>query len=376
MSDAKRFQSAISIASCGLTIVMLLLIGGQRPAEACTTPVFRYAMYRWPPSPYYVFYMHRGEVAEEDEAVNKSVAEAFDAKVPANVTLQTIDVTQKERFDRLPSVVRKVWETKAEEGKPLHVVFSSWGIEQFAGRLDSKQLAAMIDSPARKKLGKLFDDGSAVVLLMLTGPDEKANKRAEKVVGEVVAMAAGGEIPVSGAEQFYPIQPVAPEEPQKPGNGSAEGDQQEDSTNVLKLGVLKLSRTDPKEAWLVRMLLSVEPDLHEFPKEPMVFTVYGRGRAMPPYLAKGITKDNIAECVAFLAASCSCMVKDQNPGMDLLMKKDWDATAEIMAKDDPELNADPWGYQEFEPDDSGSSGTTESSPDTPAEKATPAEEDT
>jgi hypothetical protein len=39
----------------------------------------------------------------------------------------------------------------------------------------------------------------------------------------------------------------------------------------------------------------------------------------------GITADNIREAGAFLVGACSCEVKRQNPGTDLLMAVDWDA---------------------------------------------------
>ena len=39
--------------------------------------------------------------------------------------------------------------------------------------------------------------------------------------------------------------------------------------------------------------------------------------------------------------------------MDLLMAWDWDATAEIMAEDDPSMAEDPYGYEEFSPEPAG-----------------------
>ena len=148
----------------------------------------------------------------------------------------------------------------------------------------------------------------------------------------------------------------------------------DDNEPKLKLGVLKVARSDAAEKWLVRMLLSVESDLQEYvdknPNEPLVFAIYGRGRAMPPFAGKGITTENLADCAVFLAGACSCMVKDQNPGKDLLIRWNWDKTAELMAADDPEFAGGPWDYQEFsvdEPDeqsgaeesDSGETGSGE-----------------
>ncbi len=64
---------------------------------------------------------------------------------------------------------------------------------------------------------------------------------------------------------------------------------------------------------------------------------------MEPYIGKGITPDNLVEVVSFLAGACSCLVKEQNPGVDLLVKWDWEATADELAKNDPSLSSSPYG---------------------------------
>ncbi|MBN2476831.1 MAG: hypothetical protein JXB62_19650 [Pirellulales bacterium] len=384
MNRANRVSPAVSVALRCAWPAVLLWVGAVSPAQACNTPVFRYAMYNWPPAPYYVFYFHQGETAKEDEPVNKIVDGAFDAELPANLVLQPVDVSQPKQFDAFPKVVQEVWQSKQQSAEPLHAVFTAWGAQQYAGRLEPAQLEAMIDSPVRQRIGKLFDEGHGILLLILTGPDEEANRRAEQVADEVVAMAAGGEILVAGGDEFgMPpgFQPAAP------GNSAPQGDQPgdqpaaaseaaraDDSKPMLNVAVLKLARTDPKETWLVRALLSVEPDLQEFPNDSMIFAVYGRGRAMPPYLGKGITKENLADCVAFLAGACSCLVKDQNPGVDLLMRWNWDATAEKMAADDPAMGGglSGYGYEEYAVGGSGDPMEPASGEDDPGKTATAA----
>jgi hypothetical protein len=93
---------------------------------------------------------------------------------------------------------------------------------------------------------------------------------------------------------------------------------------------LEVHRDDPAERWLVRMLLAVEDDLHEI-DEPMIFGCYGRGRAMEPYLGEGITQENLLMLIGYMTGSCSCEIKELNPGMDLLTAWDWEASAEKMA---------------------------------------------
>ena len=425
MNHNHRIRAATRVAFLGIVPGILWAAGSASPVRACNTPVFRYAMYNWPPAPYYVFYLHHGQVPEEDQAVNKTLDGLAQGEPPANVLLTGVDVSNKEEFQKLPKVVQKAYQTHVEGKKPLHLVFCPWVLyyawmteqyarptdqqgnqadtpqesqpeapqstagppgdqketpketpeegpplftELFAGRLDEKQVQAMVDSPVRKQLGKLLLDGNAAVLLILTGPDKDANRQAEKVVGEVVAMSDRGEFPVSGGNDFAPDQFL----PEAPGDTPPQDPREDDYSHTLKLAVLKLARTDPAEKWLVDSLLSVEPDLRQsqYAKSPMVFAVYGRGRAMPPYLGKGITKENLADCVIFLTGPCSCMVKEQNPGVDLLIRRDWDAVAETLAAKDPAFSSGPFGYQEFAPDESGD-WTRTAAPDAPPDEPPP-----
>lgn len=429
MNHNHRIRAATRVALLGILTATLWAAGSASPVRACNTPVFRYAMYNWPPAPYYVFYLHHGQVPKEDEAVNKTLDGLARAEPPANVLLTAVDVSNEEEFQKLPKVVRKAYQSHAEGKKPLHLVFCPWVLyyawmaeqyarppdqqgnqaetpqesqpeapeqtggppaeqnetpnkvaeesppefrELFAGRLDEKQVRAMVDSPARKQLGKLLQDGNAAVLLVLTGPDKDANRQAEKVAGEVVAMADRGEFPVSGGDGLPPDQFL----PEPPGDTPPQDPRQDDSPPKLKLAVLKLARTDPAEKWLVDSLLSVEPDLRQskYAKSAMVFAVYGRGRAMPPYLDKGITKENLADCVVFLSGPCSCQIKEQNPGVDLLIRRDWDAVAEALAAKDPAFRGGPFGYQEFAPDESGDwspAAAADAPPDEPPSTGNP-----
>jgi hypothetical protein len=52
--------------------------------------------------------------------------------------------------------------------------------------------------------------------------------------------------------------------------------------------------------------------------------VFGRGRALEPLIGRGIHPDNIMEVSSYLCGACSCEIKDQNPGIDLLLAANWD----------------------------------------------------
>ena len=323
-------------------------------APACSTPVYRVAMYDWRTAPYHVFYFYRGQVPEEDAKVNRQITEAAEGKTPANVLLHAVDLADQKEFGQLPEIVQKAWKADHKEGQPLYLVYAAWPVKLFAGRLDAAEVAKLIDSPKRAKLGELLEAGNATVFLILAAPDKKKTEKAEKAVGQIVAEAAAGKI-LTGLEGITPAPAdYLPETPQTPGSAKKD-DPQKPEAPTLKVASLTVSRTDPAEQWLVRALVAAEPDLHEYAKEPMVFAVLGRGRALPPFVGKGITPELLTEAVAFVTGPCSCTVKEQNPGADLLMSWDWKTTAETLAASDPSLQwqGEGLGYQEIEPAGTG-----------------------
>jgi hypothetical protein len=93
----------------------------------------------------------------------------------------------------------------------------------------------------------------------------------------------------------------------------------------FEFSTLAVSRSDPNESFLRAMLLSSEPDLSQYTDEPILFPVFGRGRALYALVGDGINAENIRETVAFLTGPCGCEVKMLNPGVDLLMAVNWDA---------------------------------------------------
>ena len=325
-----------------------VLLGGTL-ASACNTPVYRYAMYNWRVSPYPIFYLYDGEEPEEDKKTNKLIEELSMSETEiANVVLEKIDVSDAEKLDKLPGweVIEKAWKSYDDGAVPAHLVMTPWGAKVFAGRLDEKSVKALAESPARTRFGELLNEGNATVMILLSGADEAENKLAEKALDELIAMSKRNEIPMAPDFSDPAMSGVMP--PEEPGDGeSAEDGDAAAKPPRLKVAKLKIDRSDPAELWFVRALMTIEPDLHEYAEEPMIFAGYGRGRAMEPYIGKGITPDNLVDVVAFLAGACSCQVKEQNPGADLLVKWDWEATADLVAADDPSLDPNPYGYQEF-----------------------------
>jgi hypothetical protein len=89
------------------------------------------------------------------------------------------------------------------------------------------------------------------------------------------------------------------------------------------ISVFELSRNSKEETDFASLLLNVEDDLKGI-QEPMLFGVFGRFKALEPLLGKGITEENIGLMIDFLTAECSCLIKDDLPGTDILFTDKWE----------------------------------------------------
>jgi len=124
----------------------------------------------------------------------------------------------------------------------------------------------------------------------------------------------------------------------------------------------------------VQMLLRSEPDLIDR-TDPMIFPVFGRGRALLPLIGAGITADNIHSSASFLVGACSCEVKELNPGFDLLLAADWDELLSVDGQPLPIVptRKEPTGEVELVPIPQGSAAapvvaTTLTNAPAPAER--------
>jgi len=127
-------------ARLGVLVLAAMLFPSVLAAQCCfgcSTPVYRYAMYNWPTAPYYVFYIHHGQVAPEDQPVHELIRKLGEAEPPANLVLEIIDGTDKAQLEQYPQVVIDAWHACDEgAGEPVSLVFTAWGAHLFSGRLD------------------------------------------------------------------------------------------------------------------------------------------------------------------------------------------------------------------------------------------------
>jgi hypothetical protein len=246
------------------SLIFLLLSVGM--AAACSVPVFRYALEHW-------------------EADAYRVTAPAGAKLPENYVVTT--GTEPKIELRQPKSARNdavIWSAPFSEAN----------------------VAVLVDSPARKQIAERLANGESAVWVFLESGDAEKDAAAVKTLEERLEYLGG-----------VMNLPKLDDQDIKNGLVSVPGDGLR-----LAFSIVKVKRDDPAEAAFVAMLLASEEDLSGF-QEPMAFPMFGQGRALYALVGKGIRAETIDEAAQFLIGSCSCQVKEQNPGMDIAMAVDW-----------------------------------------------------
>ncbi|MDA1052474.1 MAG: hypothetical protein O3C40_18615 [Planctomycetota bacterium] len=317
-------------------------------ATACETPVYRYAMYRWQPAPYEVYFFHDQPANEQDQRVQEMLTEyerGDDAR--ANVACIPVNIAEDPELTSVPPDVKKAWLEREDKQLPCYFISTPYGAGISFEQLDEAKVKSLVESPARKSLAAQLETGKLGVFVMLGGKDEAENEATAAILNGLVEEVREGKV------SLYVSPTDAP----------AEGEPAAPKSN-FDLGFIQINRDDPEEQWLVRSLLAMEPDLPN-EERPMIFLVYGRARALLPYIGKGITRENLIREIEFISGACSCTVKEQNPGIDLLVRYDWDSAAAALAEKfgNEEGNESQFGPEMFFPEliipDSGSPVGTE-----------------
>ena len=264
---------------------------------ACSTPVFRYALERWPADFYDGVLVHRGEIPEDHPAGKLFEGETAEF---LNLRLSRMDLDSAAEED-----VKNLLGDKVPEKLPALVLWYPWHKGRAApfwmGEFTPETIAVLIQSPTRKEVAKRLTEGQTGVWIFVESGDKAKDKAALELLQKEL------ETVTKELMEFAP--PVdefgAPE-------------------LSFEFSTVSLSRTDPNERFLLSIIMNSEPDLDDYVKEPMAVPVFGRGRALYTLIGEGINADNIREAAAFLTGPCGCEIKMMNPGVDLLMAVNWD----------------------------------------------------
>jgi hypothetical protein len=279
---------------------------------ACQVPVFRYALERWTPDAYELVVAPGtgGLTSDEEAALNYLTEQSKSDDIPLNLNIQVLEEGENSTAAAIASLFYP-GRRQGNEGPPI-----------WQGGLTMENAQRIVNSPARRELATRILKGESSVWLVVESGDAEKDSKAEELLTQGTGAATEMlEIP----EGVVGRNEVADE---TAGPVDQENILQSDVPLKIEFSVLRVNRLDPEEAIFLSMFLNLEDDLGEFASEPMAFPVFGRGRVLEPLIGLGINENNILEHSGYLCGACSCEVKDQNPGMDLLMAVNWDAAME------------------------------------------------
>ena len=313
-----------------LWICLCILLAGFAIAQACQVPVFRYALERWEPAGYRVSIAPGpdGLSDAEQKAVEILRGAPGDPTSPANVEIEL-----EQPASGAPAagqlILRYPHRRGAAREEPI-----------WQAPLTAENVRRLVESPARVELRRRLLAGESAIWILLESGDPAKDAAAEKAM--TIAMG-------EAQSSLKLPEPEAASNPAaaRPGPHANENAEvlRTDLPVEIRFSLLRLKRNDPAEAALVAMLTHLEDDLGDYVQEPMVFPVFGRGRVLEPLIGAGVTSHNMMGQAGYLCGACSCEVKEQNPGMDLLMAANWepvDTTPQLeIVRSSPELKPAP-----------------------------------
>lgn len=258
-----------------LIAMLALTLSSISWADACTVPVFRYALERWPADPHLV-------------ALRETPSQAFFNSYATNWYPESA----------LP-----------EQTVDADIMFYDEPVSWYQGPWSAEIATSLADSPARRQITDLLLRGASGVLVYIPRRGAGAKPDAA-LLRDLTAHLATLEDEVTLPEK------VAYTEDDEHGEGLVR------IPLTVRFPIVVVPRDDLRETALQAQLEALVDGWMETPG-PLMAMVFGRGRAIP-LLAHEETIGEMSELARFLCGACSCQVKDLNPGIDLLLSADWE----------------------------------------------------
>jgi hypothetical protein len=277
-------------------------------AWACSLPVFRYALERWPETPFRLAVLQGAETARP-------------AQVPGP-KLHPIESNSLEfethGIERLPEgIITQQWrEDLRPELLPLGLLLTpeEYGGEPrclWRGCFDSQGLAdlrAQFHSPLLLEVCRALAAGESAVWIVAQGGEEQENRRVYAEL-EATLASVSKELKLPHEADF-----------------SDAAYRHEPSPGVplrLSFRILAANLRDPRNAVLRRTLAALDPRAQP-DTELIVIPVYGRCRALALLRGEELRSEVFRAVAEFLIGPCACQVKALHPGFDLLAPFPWD----------------------------------------------------
>jgi len=315
-----------------ILIIFMILAGYATPVYCCSTPVFRYALEMWAAYAYTVEVIHDGNLNNEQQQALDYLKSSLGSEVPVNLRVIETIANNSTGIDKKNLPVMKL---------TFPNVHNIPGVI-WQGGLTNENVKRMVDSPSRRQVVENIRNGDAAVWLFLgSGNSEKDSKRLQILEEELQRLSKNMKLAESATD-------VA-------GNPL--------DIKIINTGVsfslVKIDKNDPAEEIFIKILLETEPDLNLFTNVPLAFPVFGQGRALYSLVGAGIKEKNIETACSSVIGWCSCTIKDDNPGTDLLLKADWNIAIGDSSWIKPEEIPDITGLSGFISNEEGIDNKTE-----------------
>lgn len=289
---------------------------------ACQVPVFRFALERWNPDHYQMLVLSNGKLNADQLGIVETLKRE---RRHDPVDLKLVNVTESQNYSVM-------WKKYSNGTDPVVVSMypesSSTPPNEaaFVTSLSDPHLPHMFQSPVRDQVIQRLANGHSAVWVLLNSGDPEKDQTAFQILKEQIEKDAQW-LKLPSPEEME-IKPEILEEAKV--------------KLRIEFSIVEVDRKDPREQFLISCLMNSESDLKDF-NEPIAFPVFGRGRVLYALVGAGISPDTIRSASSFIAGPCSCQVKSQNPGFDLLLCHDWDAAVgdKFISQPLPESGARP-----------------------------------
>lgn len=279
---------------------------------ACNIPVFRYALERWKPDECEMIVFTDGELPTQLQQhlsqAGFTLPNDEGAKRDTGVIRVSIFDT-KARTTGKQNFASDLWSELSKKSAPelpfavVRAPTRRGAVEVWSGELTPQTIGPLRQSPARQELARRLLSGNSIVWLLVEGTNrDKTTKLESQLLAQSELLSRKLQLPegigLPGSELFS------------------------DLPLWIKFTVIKIERNDPKEAFLVNLFRGLQPKAFDEGHD-MLVPVFGRGRALEVIPVDTLNENLVEDIGRFLCAACSCQVKDQNPGFDLLLDVDW-----------------------------------------------------
>lgn len=291
---------------------------------ACSVPVFRYALEQWASDAYEIVVFHKEPLTKEMQQVLTPYQQTSDDPEQApktNIQVRLVDLSG----DDVQEADQKLWEAQKTDQLPWMVARYPEQLPLYfdacSAPLSESSFVNLTDSPARREIARRLLQGDTAVWVLLKTGDEEADNKAEAELKKSIELA-------NKSLQL----PEIDQQDVEDGLVTIDPDDLE-----INFSMLSLNKNSETEAAFIGMLTGSENDLRDYESSPLAFPIFGRGRVLYALVGDGIVEETILSSCEELIGPCTCQVKDQNPGTDLVMTVDWNNLIEQKLDLDKEL---------------------------------------